>query len=256
LGWIDADPAIDARGEFGWRGNCELDVADDEYGLLGHLDGLTRPLVRREVAPGVSFLQPTVEEDPEGVRYVVDIKSISTRPYIFYQESGELEKIVPSAFEKLERAKIEHIQQISTYAWMTTRPGFKADRIAAPLSKIPEIMVVYVGKDLDPRFYEKYPKTYPLGSILNLPLKVFTFSVDPECVAVYLTKTNKIWDYHRRGELPPRDYHYTPTHPQSACEYCGYAPVCYRKEGWFQDAALESDLLLIDHALASPRQTS
>src|ERR1051326_2838052 len=46
LKWIDAEPAIDGDGRFGWAGNCEIPLIDHEYRVAGRCDGLSRPLRR------------------------------------------------------------------------------------------------------------------------------------------------------------------------------------------------------------------
>lgn len=249
LKWVDAEPALDYRGRFHWRGNCELNVRSDTYRLMGHLDALSRPLRRIRWEDGTEILEPTDEADPEGCRYVIDIKSIGTRDYIFYQENGEIEKIVPSQFEKLEKPKVEHVQQTSIYAWMTTQPGFSTDRIAVPLPKIPDVMIIYVGKDLAHDFYEKQPKLFPPGSRLNTAIKVHTFPVDLAAVEAYLAKVQKIWSYLDGGKLPPRDYQHSPHFPANACLYCDYNSRCWEREGYFTSTSDPDADRLVHHLL-------
>jgi hypothetical protein len=244
LGWVDSEPIIDGRGRVSWAGNCELEVKSDRYRLAGHLDELSRPLKRiTRVIDGqqVEFVEPTDEADPAGRRALIDYKTITARDRLVEQrnpKTGELLKVEVklSAFEKLKAPKSENLSQASLYAFLTTQPEFKTDRIPEPLKEIPDVMIVYIAKDLAPDYYEKHPEEYPdPKGLLNAPYKVFVSPVDLEHVNALLKKSESIWKAIDAGKLPPRDYHHRPERPAWACCDCSYRKSCYQKEGYFQD---------------------
>jgi hypothetical protein len=242
LKWVDAEPYINDAGQLAWHGNCEIALKNDEYKIAGHCDALTKPL-RRTVTSvdGVSVqtLEVTDEEDPEGRRYIIDIKSITAREKIkidYEPQTGYVRNstVMPSSFEKLSAPKDEHIGQVSLYAWMTTQPGFSTDRIHEPLKALPGIMVIYVAKDLDPAFYGKKTDDYPSPKhLLNSPYKIFTLDTDPKILSVLHRKAAGIWKAVDEGKLPPRDYHHKPERPAYMCVDCPFRQECYEEEGFF-----------------------
>lgn len=256
LKWVDADPIVDEHGNFGWAGNCEINLRNDALELEGHLDDLTRPLKRvlNRVPiqapltggglPCLSHLEtivPTTEDDPEGRRYIIDIKTITARERTVVDEdpnSGQIlgVKTYPSAFEKLKAPKDEHIQQVSMYCYLTTQPSFKTDRIHEPLKELPSAMIIYVAKDLDPKYYGKKPEQYlePRG-LLNAPYKVYTFDPDPRLITALLKKNQLVSEHVKAGTLPPRDYHHKPERPAWACVDCPFRTSCYKDEGFFDN---------------------
>lgn len=247
LQWVDAEPYINDSGQLAWHGNCEISLVNDEYKIAGHCDGLSKPLRRTvQIVDGVPVetIEVTDEADPEGKRYVIDIKSITARERLkieYDPNSGCVRKheIVPSAFEKLSAPKDDHIGQVSLYAWMTTQPGFHTDRLHEPLKEMPGIMIVYVAKDLDPSFYAKKNEDYPSPKhLLNSPYKVFTIDTNPKTIPILLRKATGVWKAVEEGVLPPRDYHYKPERPAYACVDCPFRKECYKEEGYFEDEDL------------------
>lgn len=231
MGWIDAEPSVPEIGNlFGWTGNCEINLVDNEYRIAGHCDGLSRPLIRyTKTVDGqeIEFLQPAWNEETlhEGKRYIIDLKTITAR-----ERDGK-----PSAFEKLVAAKPEHIQQASLYAWMTTRPTFRTDRISGPLPEMPGIMIIYIAKDLPFDYYEKQGYDEPRG-LLNAPYKVFTRSVNTRTINHMLRKVQGIWEHLDAGTLPPRDYHYSENWPDWHCADCSFRAECYKEEKFFENS--------------------
>jgi hypothetical protein len=242
LKWIDADPVISECGQFGWSGNCELDLVDHEYELAGHCDGISRPMRRIQMEwQGKPFevLQPVDENRPDTTRYLIDIKTITARQKVTEHRNprtGELlrTEIKPSAFEKLTAPKDAHIGQTSLYAWKMTRPDFKTDRLPGPLPKLPDLMIIYLAKDLDPKYYEERPKEFPeKRGLLNSPFKIFTRPTDEKVVGALLKKAEQINASLKAGELPARDYHHEPSRPAYDCLDCPFRKACYAKEGYF-----------------------
>jgi hypothetical protein len=240
LKWVDADPIVDEHGNFGWAGNCEINLRNDELEFEGHLDDLTRPL-KRVTRDGVEFIVPTAEDDPKGRRYIIDIKTITARERTVLDEdphSGQIlgAKTYPSAFEKLKAPKDEHIQQVSMYCYLTTQPGFKTDRIPGPLKELPGIMMIYVAKDLDPKYYGKKTDEFSEArGLLNSPYKIFTLDADPRLIQALLTKNRLISQALKEGKLPPRDFQHKPDRPAWACVDCPFRHTCYGQEGYFVD---------------------
>ena len=80
LGWIKAKPII-REGRLDWEqdgdplSGCELTVLDHENRIIGHCDGITVPLSKKETEHGCEYLP-----DPNGERYLIEIKSITDRP--------------------------------------------------------------------------------------------------------------------------------------------------------------------------------
>ncbi len=255
LKWVDADPALDEHGRFAWKGNIEIPVRDPELRLRGTMDALTRPLRRKRLRTGAEaffdVLEP-VEEEERGTRYVIDVKTISAREKLVvdYNGRGEVKdaQVKPSAFEKLEKPKPEHIAQASLYSWLSTRPGFETDRIAGPLTTLPHVMILYVAKDLDGEYYRRHPEEYadPQG-LLNAPYKVFTQAVDPALVEKMLEKVRSVWEHLDKDELPPRDYNCTERWKDFACQYCSWRSRCWEDEGYFQDQPTELPLRVLYH---------
>lgn len=261
LKWVDAEPTIDEEGKFGWAGNCEIPLIDHEYRLKGTLDDLSRPLrrVTKEVKGEIiEFIEPTDEDDPMGKRYIIDIKTITARDRLVMEEDGNgrvvKSEMKPSSFERLVAPKPEHVQQVSLYSWLTTRPEFKTDRIPGPLDKMPDIMIIYVAKDLDPQYYERHPEQFsdPKG-VLNSPYKVFVQPTDKRVVNTILKKVGAVWSALDSGELPPRDYNWTPSRPDWHCTDCSFRHHCYDEEGYFSEEAYEEPIRLIERLKTLPK---
>ncbi len=254
LKWVDSEPCIDG-GKFGFTGHCEIPLISHTERLRGTCDALTRPLLRRTVPASLDgdhweeleTIEPLEQEHPDADRYIIDIKSITARRHKWTDWRGE-ERESLSPFEKLKEAKPEHISQASLYAWLTTQPGFETDRLSAPLTRMPQVMIVYVAKDLNPRYYEEHPEDYPESkSLLNAPYKIFTHTPSQPQIDVLLTKVRSVWEHLDRGELPSRDYHHTPQRVAYACVDCPFRQECYQKEGYFTEDAPEEPLRILYH---------
>jgi len=78
LGWIESTLTV-KNGEFVWKnppiGGCEIPFKDEKRRLSGRCDGITVPLLHTD--DGTTFGSYTPH--PDGVRYLVEIKSISDR---------------------------------------------------------------------------------------------------------------------------------------------------------------------------------
>lgn len=265
LKWVDADPIVE-DGAFGWAGNFEINFFDKDYKLKGHCDALTRPIKRVKKTiddKEIEVMEVSDDDDPEASRYIIDFKTITARekpkPKIdpFTQEIIGVETY-PSSFEKLTKPKPEHIMQASAYAWLMTRDSFNHDKVRLgatthstnekkkePLKKIPDVMIVYIAKDLDPKFYERFPGTYPSkDDLLNFPMIAFTEKTNPKTIEKIKDKADKVNGYVERGELPPRDYNYTPANRDFNCEYCTYNRECYAKEKYFSKNSIDYPLRL------------
>jgi hypothetical protein len=244
IGWVDADPVVQedehGRKSLGWAGNFEVSLINHEYRTRGTLDCLTEPLqlVTRE-RNGEWF--DTYEVDPKGKRLIIDIKTCSARnTWKPDKKTGELVRR-PSGFEKLTEPKPEHITQAMMYAWQVTQPGFQTDRIDGPLPEMPDVMILYVAKDVPPDYYGRYPDQYPASeSFLHSPYKVFRIPADQFRVNTALRKVNAVWEKLDAGELPSRDYHHTLQWPAYECVDCPFRKTCYAEEGYFQN---DSDTL-------------
>jgi hypothetical protein len=239
LKWIDADLVFDA-GRPKWTGNCEIRLEDPDLFVAGHCDGLSRPLKRVQFEE-YERLVPTEPDDPAGLRYIIDIKTITARDRIepvWDMRTGQflIMKEPPSPFARLEKAKDEHIAQTSIYAHLTTRPNFKTDRLDGPLPKLPHLMVIYLAKDVAPDWYGRYPALYPEPrGLLNSPYKVFTQPASPTLIAALLKKVALVRDHLAEGRLPARDYHHSPQKPDWHCTDCPFRHTCYADEGYFAD---------------------
>lgn len=279
LKWVDGDPIIE-DGQFGFSGNFEVPLIDHQYRIRGTLDCLTRPLLKvpvhqapvyrdqnwgaRSYAGAVGLDDPTqpmayvpVEPGTPGAkRYIIDIKTITARERVSIEEdphTGAIMRVVrkPSAFEKLTAAKPEHIAQASFYSWLCTRPDFRSDRITEPLTELPDVMILYIAKDLDPDYYAKYPEQYhdPRG-LLNSPFKIFTVPASRQRISALLRKVEGIWRALDAGELPPRDHYHTPERTAWACVDCPFRRECYEVEGYFQEPDPETPLRVIRQRLS------
>ncbi len=252
-GWVDAEPFINSYNQLEWNGNCEIPLINEEYKIAGHCDGLSKPLRRVTKSIGgvsIETIEVTDEDDPDGRRYIIDIKSITAREKLKVEcdpKTGCVRnhEVIPSSFEKLSAPKDDHIGQVSLYSWMTTQSNTKIGRLDGPLPTLPGIMIIYVAKDLDPAYYSKYPEEYTSPKrLLNSPYKVFTQDVNPKVVDILLRKAKAIWKSLDEDTLPPRDYHYKPERPDYHCTDCPFRKECYKSEGYFEDEDLSTPPLV------------
>jgi hypothetical protein len=242
LGWVDADPVIaenaDGKKRLDWEGNFEVSLIDHEYRVRGTLDCLTYPLLLKTVErDGQTF--ETYEVVPEGTegakRYIIDIKTCSARDtWKVNKKTGNLER-KPSGFEKLEAPKPEHVTQAMMYSWMVTRPNFSTEREPKPLAVMPDVMILYVAKDVPPDYYSRYPEMYPEDKrLLHSPYKIFRVAADMVRVNTALTKVNSVWSDLDNNRLPSRDYQHRVDWPAYPCLDCGFRKECYSEEGFFK----------------------
>ena len=193
--------------------NIELKVQDEEEGICGRLDALSEAL---------EFKDGRLVPGPEGDKYIIDFKTITTRPHIKYNpDTGILHYVEPSSFGRLTEPKKEHLLQTNIYSWLLVRMGY--------LETYPKIMVVYVGKDIG---REDYEGPEPL---LDIPYKVFIRDTEESYIEAGLKRARHIWGRVRKGELPGKDHWHKPDAPAWQCEVCPYRKTCYAEEGYFFD---------------------
>lgn len=203
----------------GWvkQENIELPVRDEEYGVMGRIDALSEPLCcwwgNERVAP--------CEENDRGERYIIDIKTITSRPYLKHDpDTGVLHYSEPSSFEKLQNPKKEHLLQVNLYAHMLLKQGV--------VDELPRIMLLYIAKDVDS---QGYPESE--DRLLSVPYKVFVRDAEEEYIATALKRAKHIWSRIKKGELPGKDYWHKPESPDWHCQVCAYRKECYAEEGYF-----------------------
>jgi hypothetical protein len=215
----------------GWckQENIELPVRSDEFGIMGHVDALSEPLF-------ISYLDRLRVDEIAGAlgqRYIIDIKTITSRPYLKrHPETGVLSHDEPSSFERLSAPKKDHLLQTNLYAWMVKEMGL--------VDELPRIMLIYIGKDVEPGFY-KCQQTD--DRLLSLPYKVYVRDAEPAYVDEALKRAKHIWTRVGNGELPGKDHWHKPESPAWQCEVCPFRKTCYKEEGYF-----ENDMALISPA--------
>jgi hypothetical protein len=220
LAWARGYPVIN-HGRFAWRGNIELPVFNEEYGLCGSMDAFSEPL--KEV-------DGRLVRDTAGDRYVIDIKTITARTRInrvINPETGVLHEahVDPSSFAQLTGIKPEHRMQVTLYAWMATQPGFEAEGLDGPLPAFPRLMVIYIGKDVEHTYYdERHPDRRLLA-----PYRVFTEDVDPAVLEEALARAAYIHQKIKAGTWPAKDHSYSSTRRTWQCEVCAYRHHCFPK---------------------------
>lgn len=217
----------------GWakRANIELEVRNEEHGIMGHVDALSEPL------GGYPEECPRIQNAPEsqgffrkraewgGERYVIDIKTITSRPYVKRDpETAALHHVEPSSFEKLIAPKKEHLLQVNLYAWMLKEQG--------TLDELPRIMLIYIGKDVGPDYYED--KCQVTDRLLSLPYKVFIRDAEQEYIDEALKRAKHIWGRVKKGELPGKDHWWKPDSPDWHCSCCSFRKSCYAEEKYFE----------------------
>jgi hypothetical protein len=207
----------------GWckRENIELPVRSDEYGIIGHVDALSEPL---HTGAWDGVLERFVAK-PLGDRYIIDIKTITSRPYLKrHPETGVLSHDEPSSFERLQQPKKDHLLQTNLYAWMAKEMGL--------VEEVPRIMLIYIGKDVESASYGECE-----DRLLSLPYKVYVRDAEQAYVDEALKRAKHIWTRIKAGELPGKDHWHKPESPAWQCEVCPYRKTCYVEEGYFQDQA-------------------
>jgi hypothetical protein len=210
----------------GWckQENIELEVRNDEYGIIGHIDALSDPLgMQSYKCMSSEVWGARLEKVLTGDRYIIDIKTITSRPYVKAEpDTGNIHHIEPSSFEKLTKPKKEHLLQVNLYAWMAKEMGL--------VDELPRIMVIYVGKDVEPPRDPSLP-----DRLLNLPYKVFAEDASEEQIETALKRAKHIWSRVRKGELPGKDHWWKPEAPAWQCGVCSFRKTCYQEEGYFAE---------------------
>jgi hypothetical protein len=218
----------------GWckRENIELPVRSDEYGIIGHVDALSEELLWHGFEGVVT--PDRVRRSPENVtydfpvdkhRYIIDIKTITSRPYLKrHPETGVLSHDEPSSFERLQQPKKDHLLQVNLYAWMVKEMGL--------VGEVPRIMLIYIGKDVESASYGECE-----DRLLSLPYKVYVRDAEQAYVDEALKRAKHIWTRIKAGELPGKDHWHKPESPAWQCEVCPYRKTCYVEEGYFQGQA-------------------
>jgi hypothetical protein len=189
--------------------NVELEVRNEEYGIMGHIDALSNRLVFDS--------DDRIRGDwNEGKQYVIDIKTITSRAYLKrHPDTGVLHYDEPSSFERLTAPKKEHLLQTNVYAWMAKEMGL--------VDELPRIMVIYVAKDVDS---EEYPPDHP-DRLLSIPYKVFVRDAEEEHINAALKRAKHIWSRIKAGELPGRDHWCNENGKDWHCCCCSYRKTCY-----------------------------
>lgn len=194
--------------------NIELEVKDEELGIVGHLDALSYPLI----FDGDRFVAD--DYGGRGCKFIIDFKTITARPHLKYHpDTGILNYVEPSSFDRLQEPKKEHLLQVNLYSELLKR--------MRKVESYPRLMIVYVGKDV-----EKQESDEPL---LSVPYKVFIRDTSEEFIDAALKRARHIWGRVRNGELPGKDHYHKPESPAWQCQVCPYRKLCYAEEGYFEN---------------------
>lgn len=205
--------------------NVELKVQNDALGVVGHIDALSEPL-GWNIEDLFENVPRRIEVHGDGVQYIIDIKTITSRPYLKHTpDTGVLQYAEPSSFERLVRPKKEHLLQTNLYAWMAKEMGL--------VDELPSIMIIYVGKDVEPGVYSTLIPT--VDRLLSVPYKIFVQEASEEYINEAQRRARHIWQRVRNGELPGKDHWHKPESPAWQCEVCSFRKTCYAEEGYFQD---------------------
>lgn len=231
-GWLDAESYLDDEGHLQWRGDAEVRVRDDELGILGHCDGISRPL--RETPEGGLEPCPTCAESKvarcgQCCRYLLEIKSITARTkpkFRAYGQGTAWESIgvderrrvgggvianFSGQYDRLAGPKEEHRAQGTMYTYLLQ----KLHQIP-----LPRQLFLYEAKDLDPSSYEDP------DCPTNLPVKAIVEETDPKLQAALVEKCRQIWSAVEAGSLPPPDHDLSEDKPAFECLYCDYHALC------------------------------
>jgi hypothetical protein len=98
------------------------------------------------------------------------------------------------------------------------------------VDELPRIMVIYVGKDVEPPRDPSLP-----DRLLNLPYKVFVEDASEEQIETALKRAKHIWNRVKKGELPGKDHWWKPEAPAWQCGVCSFRKTCYQEEGYFAE---------------------
>lgn len=202
-GYLDAEWYIDEDGKYQVRGNSEEEVEDERF--KGHYDALTRPLKIVTDETGAKDYVPTTEDDPEGIRYLVDFKTMSDRVGFFWQDRNATSRpdlkipkanpegnpylpiagcLYPGNFSQLDGIPKDYLMQLSVYARIKGAGG---------------LMLIVVGKDVEKKIAYKNPDDWR-----NIPIKVFTREgLCEDTLREIDEKADYIYSYTNKGEAPP-----------------------------------------------------
>ena len=216
----------------------ELSLYDEEYNISGTLDALSNKI---DWVDDDTFFDGRVLPDYYGTRYVIDVKTITSRPRVIYNEStGLVIDVIESQVERLEAIKKEHLYQTTIYSWMVNKHLY-------PDEPPPDIMVIYVAKDID----HTYCKGDDPNQLLALPYKVFTHHYDKGILEDALKRAKHITDKVAKGQLPTKDFYHKPDKPEWHCECCPFRKQCYSEEGYFandvEQITPEAKLIALDY---------
>lgn len=235
---------VTVRGGKGdWKGDTEEEVEDERF--KGHYDFLTKPLKQvTDEIKGRSFKRwvSTSDDDPEGLRYLGDFKTMSDRVGFFWQDRNATTRppmktpkvradgtvgndyypiagcLYPGDFSSLRGIPEGYWQQLHIYARILKQKK-NLDRIG--------LMLIVMSKDAEKKIAYRQPE-----HLMNFPVKVFTRpSLCEETLRKIDEKADYIYSYTNKGELPP-----IPEEMEAAiaakgerafpCGWCAYNNLC------------------------------
>jgi hypothetical protein len=264
MGLVNATPYLAPDGSMQWNGDAEGTILDTEDGIIGHYDGLTRPLVPTDFSCAM---------DDSGKRYLLEFKTISNKSRmhaVFLHDFGTetdpdlctIKYLVPpgkdllSALEPLEGSppKPLHSKGNEVYMDMVQKMGLQSGALLNVIHKpgafteltrpkdehiyqatyyasrlgADAILIVYLAKDMG-------EDSYDTNSLWNLPVKAFEATVDKKVIDAISSKTRTLWETLERGQnerpedpeswLPFRSM--SPDDKFSDCKFCSFAYTCY-----------------------------
>lgn len=201
--------------DMGWvkPENIELPLVNHEYRIKGTLDALTEPLQQDLWMPGSCWRLHPEDTKGYGDRFIIDIKTISSRPRLVRDDHGNIIAEEPSPFDNLQSPYKKHLMQVNLYAWMAKEQGIVED--------FPRLMMLYIAKDCEKRDNEG------LDKLLGLPYKVFVSDFDGEVLKEALKRAKHITEKIGQEELPTRDYYCNEKRTDWHCSVCSYRYLCY-----------------------------
>jgi len=279
LGWIKAKPTLSEEGTIQWiqdgddKSGCEIEVLDDNLRISGHCDGITVPLVKTVD----EFGYPSFKPDPNGERYLIEIKTITDKPRFWVSaipasgSAPEFIEIVPTKSRSGKFAqrisKFQGTGKFRTPYGMREYPIFKVETPEGEKS----VALVMAGNSpgaftmlIEPKrehilqasVYADWFKIKKVlfiyvgkdvdmmnykdrQSLFNIPVKIFEHEVNQEDVALCKLKVKTIYEYLDRGELPPGDYEWGDTE----CLMCPYKQLCWPDKVDYRGVEAEREVL-------------
>jgi hypothetical protein len=245
-GLVNAQAHVDEKGGVSWTGDCEGDILDVPHGIMGHYDGLTRPIkgsryllefkTCNDKPKTVALFMEERDGIPCTVKYVVGEGQSAFSPEILRMEGSPPKPLKNRGNEEwLEIA--EKMGVVSSGRCIVKKAILDVTVVPGKFSKLesPSIehvtqasfyantlgadrcLVIYLAKD--------HQGEYEQESIFNIPIKAFEFEPDMAAVSKFESRSAEVWDWVNRGELPPREF--SPGKMGSECRWCNFAHLCY-----------------------------